>query len=165
MKIQPRWISRSFLVLACAIMASGPATAEEPKRGTESVDKGELRARLFSAFYDVFFKQLRATAILAACDHAALAATLEPAVEERLTVLFQALNRMRADPQTAAAVQKLSSDDAAALLRAVDQEMEGYITGFQDAVKVFRPDIPNVCENALKLADIVLKEKEAATGK
>ena len=47
MKIQPRWISRSLFVLACAIMASGTATAEEPKTaGTEAMVLAGLQTRV-----------------------------------------------------------------------------------------------------------------------
>jgi hypothetical protein len=156
MKIQPTWISRSFLVLVCAIMASGTATAEEPK----PIDGRELYIQLATAGYYSLVKQMRAAAILIACDKTGLADTVGPTHEEQEGALFKALSKMRADPQTAVAVEKLNSHDTAVLLVAADYELQGYVHGFRDAMVIARPNLPSLCETGMKLADDILKEKK-----
>jgi hypothetical protein len=119
----------------------------------------EIEGQLFRAGLHRFGNQLRAGAIVAACDKKELVDSLGPSPEDVASFFVAEMAREDGwNDRSHAFLLRITAEETIELALAVsDTLLVGYRAGYFDAAKAVEP-YPVLCDVGLELADEILKE-------
>jgi len=119
----------------------------------------EIEGRLFRTGLQHFGNQLRAGAIVAACDKKELVDSIGPSPEDVASFFVREMTREDGwNDRSHAFLQAITAEETIELALAVsDTLLVGYRSGYFDAAKAVKTD-PMLCDVGLELADEILKE-------
>ena len=121
----------------------------------------EIEGRLFRTGLQRFGNQLRAGAIVAACDKKELVDPIGPSPEDVASFLVREMTREDSwNDRSRAFLQAITAEETIELALAVsDTLLVGYRSGYFDAAKAIKTD-PMLCDVGLELADEILNESK-----